>query len=198
MKKNILWMLTGLSFMRKFLLWFLAALLMTACGGCSAIDDKVDGDEVTDADSLVVGDQLPEFEVTMNDGSVVRTADLKGQPSVVVLFSVDCPDCRHELPEVQKLWDMSRQGELTGNGKPLPIVLIARKNLAEDIEPFWKFSEFTMPYSPQPDRKVYSLFAPRVIPRIYISDAQGIIRYMHLDMSMPSAETLAEEVGNTQ
>ena len=190
-------MLTGLSFMRKFLLWFLAALLMTACGGCSAIDDEIGGDEVIEADSLVVGDRLPEFEVTMNDGSVVRTADLLGQPSVVVLFSVDCPDCRHELPEVQKLWDRSRQGELTGNDKPLPIVLIARKNLAEDIEPFWQTAGLTMPYSPQPDRKVYSLFAPRVIPRIYISDAQGIIRYMHLDMSMPSAETLAEEVGNT-
>ena len=180
--------------MRKLLLWFLAALLMTACGGCSAIDDKVDGDEVMDADSLVVGDQLPEFEVTMNDGSVVRTADLKGQPSVVVLFSVDCPDCRHELPEVQKLWDRSRQGELTGNGKPLPIVLIARKNLAEDIEPFWKFAEFTMPYSPQPDRKVYSRFAPSRIPRIYISDAAGIIRSAYADTIMPTAETLVEDI----
>ena len=95
---------------------------------------------------------------------------------------------------VQRLWDMSRKGELTGNGQPLPIVLIARKNTAEDIEPFWQTAGLTMPYSPQPDRKVYSLFAPRVIPRIYISDAQGIIRYMHLDMSMPSAETLAEEI----
>ena len=180
--------------MRKFLLWFLAALLMTACGGCSAIDDKVDGDEVTDADSLVVGDQLPEFEVTMNDGSVVRTADLKGQPSVVVLFSVDCPDCRHELPEVQKLWDRSRKGELTGNGKPLPIVLIARKNTVEDIEPFWKFSEFTLPYSPQPDRKVYSRFAPSRIPRIYISDASATIRVAYADTGMPTAETLAEEI----
>jgi hypothetical protein len=147
-----------------------------------------------DADSLVVGDQLPEFEVTMNDGSVVRTADLQGQPSVVVLFSVDCPDCRHELPEVQKLWDMSRQGELTGNGKPLPIVLIARKNLAEDIEPFWKFSEFTMPYSPQPDRKVYSRFAPSRIPRIYISDASTTIRVAYADTGMPTAETLAEKI----
>jgi hypothetical protein len=180
--------------MRKLLLWFLAALLMTACGGCSAVDDKVDGDEVMDADSLVVGDQLPEFEVTMNDGSVVRTADLKGQPSVVVLFSVDCSDCRHELPEVQKLWDMSRQGELTGNGKPLPIVLIARKNLAEDIEPFWKFAEFTMPYSPQPDRKVYSRYAPSRIPRIYISDASTTIRVAYADTGMPTAETLAKEI----
>ena len=180
--------------MTKFNIWFLAALLMTACGGCSAIDDGADGDEVTDADSLVVGDQLPAFEVTMNDGSVVRTADLQGQPSVVVLFSVDCSDCRHQLPEVQKLWDRSRQGELTGDGKPLPIVLIARKNTVEDIEPFWKFAELTMPYSPQPDRKVYSRFAPSRIPRIYISDASTTIRVAYADTGMPTAETLAEVI----
>ena len=179
--------------MRNSLLWFLSALMMTACGGCS-FDSEAGSDEVIEADSLVVGDQLPEFEVTMNDGTVVRTKDLLGQPSVVVLFSVDCPDCRHQLPEVQKLWDMSRQGELTGDGKPLPIVLIARKNLAEDIEPFWKFSEFTMPYSPQPDRKVYSLFAPSRIPRIYISDASATIRVAYADTGMPTAETLAEEI----
>lgn len=39
-----------------------------------------------------------------------------------------------------------------------------------------------------------AILTTRVVPRIYISDAQGIIRYMHLDMSMPSAETLAEEI----
>ena len=187
-KKNLLTMLAAI------FICGLTVTTLTACGGCSAIDDEAGGDEVMDADSLVVGDQLPAFEVTMNDGSVVRTADLKGQPSVVVLFSVDCPDCRHELPEVQKLWDRSRQGELTGNGKPLPIVLIARKNTVEDIEPFWKFSEFTMPYSPQPDRKVYSRFAPSRIPRIYISDASTTIRVAYADTGMPTAETLAKEI----
>ena len=187
-KKNLLTMLAAI------FICGLTVTTLTACGGCSAIDDEADSDEVMDADSLVVGDQLPAFEVTMNDGSVVRTADLKGQPSVVVLFSVDCPDCRHELPEVQKLWDRSRQGELTGNGKPLPIVLIARKNTVEDIEPFWKFSEFTMPYSPQPDRKVYSRFAPSRIPRIYISDASTTIRVAYADTGMPTAETLAKEI----
>ena len=187
-KKNLLTMLAAI------FICGLTVTTLTTCGGCSAIGDEADGDEVMDADSLVVGDQLPEFGVTMNDGSVVRTADLQGQPSVVVLFSVDCPDCRHELPEVQKLWDRSRQGELTGNGKPLPIVLIARKNTVEDIEPFWKFSEFTMPYSPQPDRKVYSRFAPSRITHIYISDASATIRVAYADTGMPTAETLAEEI----
>lgn len=55
--------------MRKNLLWLMAALLMTACGGCSSDDQAGGSDEEIEADSLVVGDKLPEFEVTMNDGS---------------------------------------------------------------------------------------------------------------------------------
>ena len=78
------------------------ALTMTACGGCSAIDET-NGDEVIEADSLVVGDQLPEFEVTMNDGSVVRTADLLGQPSVVVLFLVASTSA---MPAPPSVWPM--------------------------------------------------------------------------------------------
>jgi hypothetical protein len=64
----------------------------------------------------------------------------------------------------------------------------------ENIKPFWQFAELTMPYSPQPDRRVYSLFAPRVIPRIYVSDAQGIIRHMYVDIGMPTAETIVENI----
>lgn len=179
--------------MNKHLLWLFALLMMTACGACSSDNQAGDGNEVIEADSLVVGDQLPEFEVTMNDGSVVRTADLLGQPSVVVLFSVDCMDCRHQLPQIQRLWDMNQKNSVI-QGQRIPIVLIARECTKEDIEPFWQFAELTMPYSPQPDRHVYSLFAPRVIPRIYISDAQGIIRYMHVDIGMPTAETIVNEI----
>lgn len=179
--------------MKKFILWLILALMATACGSWSS-GRKTGGNEEFVADSLVVGDRLPEFEVSMNDGSVVRTADLLGRPSVVVLFSVYCTDCRHELPEIQRLWDMSRQGELTGDGKALPIVLISRENTVEDITPFWEFGEYTMPYSPQPDRRIYSLFAPSRIPRIYISDPAGIIRFAHADDKLPSAESLTQEV----
>ena len=36
---------------------------------------------------------------------------------------------------------------------------------------FWEENHLTMPYSPQSDRTIYSLFALRTIPRIYLSDA---------------------------
>ena len=162
---------------RSFLTMFVLAVLS------SCISD--DSDKDSQGVNLVVGDFLPTFQVTMNDGSTIRTSDLLGGVSVVVLFSVDCGDCRMELPEVQRLWDLQLG---------VPIVLIARENTEEVIRSFWQQAQLTMSYSPQSDRKVYSLFASSRIPRIYISDAQGVIRFSHADDAMPTAEQLADEI----
>ena len=161
---------------RSFLTMFVLAVLS------SCISD--DSDKDSQGVNLVVGDSLPTFQVTMNDGSTIRTSDLLGGVSVVVLFSVDCGDCRMELPEVQRLWNQQLG---------VPIVLIARENTEEVIRSFWQQAQLTMSYSPQSDRKVYSLFASSRIPRIYISDAQGVIRFSHADDAMPTAEQLADE-----
>lgn len=162
---------------RSFLTLFVLAVLS------SCISD--DSDKDSQGVNLVVGDSLPTFQVTMNDGSTIRTSDLLGGVSVVVLFSVDCGDCRMELPEVQRLWNQQLG---------VPIVLIARENTEEVIRSFWQQAQLTMSYSPQSDRKVYSLFASSRIPRIYISDAQGVIRFSHADDAMPTAEQLADEI----
>ena len=51
-----------------------------------------------------------------------------------------------------------------------------------------------MLYSPQSDRTIYHLFATSRIPRIYISDSKGIIRYIHTDEVLPTCETLQAEL----
>ena len=143
---------------RSFLTMFVLAVLS------SCISD--DSDKDSQGVNLVVGDSLPTFQVTMNDGSTIRTSDLLGGVSVVVLFSVDCGDCRMELPEVQRLWNQQLG---------VPIVLIARENTEEVIRSFWQQAHSR-------------------IPRIYISDAQGVIRFSHADDAMPTAEQLADEI----
>ena len=162
---------------RSFLTLFVLAVLS------SCISD--DSDKESQGANLVVGDSLPTFQVTMNDGSTIRTSDLLGGVSVVVFFNVGCGDCRVELPEVQRLWDQQLG---------VPIVLIARENTEEAIQSFWQQAQLTMPYSPQSDRKVYSLFASSRIPRIYICDDQGVIRFSHADDAMPTAEQMADEI----
>ena len=168
MKRNI---------MRCFA-WGLILLCLT-CMSC-------DPDEMKGAD-LGVGDALPTFSVKMNDGTSVATSDLKGRLSVIVFFATTCPDCQKELPEVQCLWD-------SVDRTAIPVLLIARAQGQAEIERYWQSKSFSMTYSPQADRSIYNLFATSLIPRIYICDRNGIIRYIHTDDVLPTCETLLAEL----
>ncbi len=62
---------------------------------------------VTDSDpvnsGVAVGDSLPHFAVTLNNGHTLATDSLKGKISVITFFNTSCRDCRKELPEIDKL-----------------------------------------------------------------------------------------------
>ena len=55
---------------------------------------------------------------------------------------------------------------------------------------FWEEKGLNLPYSAQNDRDIYSLFASSRIPRIYISDENGIVRYIFTDDPVPSFSDL--------
>ena len=132
---------------------------------------------------LKVGDSLPDFEVVMNDGSLVTDDVLKQGVSVVMFFHTSCPDCQQVLPEMQKIY-----AEYAS--KDVLFAFISREELSQDIEVLWKEKGFEMPYSAQNDRAVYEKFAKTRIPRLYINEKGGIIRYIFTDDPNPSYDDL--------
>ncbi len=146
---------------------------------CSCINDDV-APAVTVIDR---GDALPRFDVTMNTGRRVKTEDLRGSSSVIVLFTVSCPDCRRFLPELQKFH--YRKPEI-------PVVLIAREDTEKSISEYWQQHSLTLEYSPQADRTVYNLFAKEGVPRVYVADATLTVTHLFDDSNAPSAEELAD------
>ena len=139
--------------------------------------------EKNEGADLKTGDVLPDFEVVMNDGSVVNDDYLNGSISAVMFFHTSCPDCQQTLPRMQTIYD-----EYTPKG--VKIVLISRDEGESDIMSYWSENDLNMPYSAQNDRKVYELFATSRIPRIYISDKNGIVRYIYTDDPTPSYDEL--------
>lgn len=131
---------------------------------------------------LKIGDMLPDFEITMNDRSVVTDDDLMEGLSVIMFFHTSCPDCQNALPAMQKIYD-----EYAPKG--VPFVLISREEVQQDVEFFWKREGLEMPFSAQETRDVYELFARTRIPRIYISK-DGIIRHIYTDDPVPSYDDL--------
>lgn len=128
------------------------------------------------ADIIREGDPVPEFSVLLNDGSAVTSNDLGRGETYLVFFNTSCPDCRRELPELQKQYD--------NYGNSVRFLLISREEAAPDIERFWQDNNLTMPYSAQNDRKIYNLFAKEYIPRLYcIKD--GIVEKVFCENRFP-------------
>ena len=131
---------------------------------------------------LKIGDMLPDFEITMNDWSVVTDDDLSKGISVIMFFHTSCPDCQKALPVMQKIYDEYIQ-------KGVSFVLISREEVKVDIEFYWKKEGLEMPFSAQETREVYELFARTRIPRIYMIE-DGIIRHIYTDDPVPSYDDL--------
>lgn len=131
-----------------------------------------------------VGDNLPSMQLTLNDGRTLSNADLQGRTVVLVFFSTLCDDCRRELPEVEALWQKVREDE------SIVLVAISRGEGSDKVAPFWQEMQLSMPYSAQPDRRIYELFANSIVPRIYVASPTGKVVASFDHNNMPSAQTL--------
>lgn len=174
--------ITAIPMTRSLLPLLFLAVTLTAC---------VTEDE-RPATSLEAGDRLPAFTVTLDDGSSVSNLDFADAIGVIALFNTSCGDCRMELPHLQSAYE-----ECLGTGLPVKFVCIAREESAASIAAYWESAALTMPYSPQADRSVYSLFATSGIPRVYItapSPGGATIEIAYTDTAPPSAVTLTSVI----
>lgn len=168
--------------------FLIIVLLLNAC--MSGTDDS---------EGINVGDKLPAFEVALtvvdsadwrntNERISVTNVQLVGKRNVIVFFSTTCPDCQKELPVVQQLYDMVK------SDSRYSLICISREEGRESVEEYWHEHNLTLPYSPQSDRRIYSLFATSLIPRIYITDTTSTITHIHTDNPLATLQELISEV----
>ena len=154
-----------------------------ACLMVSCIKEKQTGAD------LKVGDYLPDFKVVMNDGTTISDEMLEKEVSVVMFFHTSCPDCQQVLPQMQLIYDEYCSDDIR-------FAIISREQDSDEIEAFWNENWFTMPYSAQNDRKIYEKFAQTRIPRVYINEKGGKIRYIFTDNPNPTYDDLKSALEN--
>lgn len=161
----------------------LLCIVLAVFSSCITDDDDDRGDF-----ALVAGDALPQFSVEMSDGGVLNTQSFSGKVGVIVFFHTDCPDCQKELPVIQKVYDTYKEN---------PDVLlscISRSESGSEVQAYWEKHSFTLPFSAQNDDAVFSLFASHTIPRILITDKEGIIRAVYTDDPLATCQELAKDI----
>ena len=142
-----------------------AFVLLQAIVGCSLNDDE----EPTER--IKVGDRVPSFALTVDDGEHARTfstARLTGE-TVIVFFNTTCGDCQRELPRLNDYYLQHRSDE------GFQMVAISREEGAESVAAYWDANHLQIPYFAQTDRRIYNLFATSIIPRVYFCTAEGVV-----------------------
>ena len=74
----------------------LSLLLLVVAAGCITEKDEP-------VVSVGVGDAVPQFSVTLDDGSQFDYDIVRRHPCVIVFFDTSCPDCRAALPVIQSV-----------------------------------------------------------------------------------------------
>lgn len=117
----------------------------------------------------VVGQTVPEFEVTALTGAKLRMSELRGRPVVLVFWATWCPECVRDVPE----WLRIRE-EFGARG--VTILGLSDEDRAV-LKPFVVAQGVSYPVAslanqtlPDPFRTVETL------PMSFVIDAQGIIR----------------------
>lgn len=145
---------------------FLTALLLLSAVGCSLNDDEEEQTEL-----IKVGDRVPSFSLTVDNGEQVRTFSttrLTGE-TVIVFFNTTCPDCQRDLPLLNDYYLKHKDDE------GFQMVAISREEGDASVAAYWEANHLQIPYFAQTDRRIYNLFATSIIPRVYFCGADGIV-----------------------
>lgn len=147
-------------------------------------DDPIEEPKIGD---IQVGDGLPDFSVTLADGGVMNKKSLEGKISIVLLFTTNCKHCIALFPSIERLYTENKDND------NFAFVAIGRAQEEDVVNEFMK-NKYTFPYSPQKTRDVYNLFAPSIVPRVYISNSDCIVEQIFLDDPLPTYDEMKNKI----
>ena len=141
------------------------AILLSTILACDAQND--------DLYSLVkTGAKVPGFNVKTIDGKAVDIDKLKGKVVLINFFATWCSPCMEEMPNIEKLRVRFPDSDFV-------ILSIGREHKLAELQLFNQSKEFTFNIAADPERKIYELFAEKMIPRNYVIDKNGTICYQY-------------------
>lgn len=146
------------------------------CEGCIN-DDHQTSDQTT---LVKIGQTAPDFTVEMLDGSNITLSDLRGDVVLLTLFDPECPSCQKEMAVAQsQIIDRIA-------GKGIHYLPISRGYDRKTIEDYCRINGYTFPMGLDPDKSIYLRYATKFVPRSFVIDRKGVIRYLYVEYELDS------------
>lgn len=155
--------------MKKWIM--MAALFGCLFAGVSTVQaQEVTPDEV--GYIVKVGDEAPDFEMTLTDGQKVKLSSLRGKVVMLQFTASWCGVCRKEMPFIEKdIWLKHK------NNADFALIGIDRDEPLDKVLAFAKSTGVTYPLGLDPGADIFAKYALREsgITRNVLIDKEGKI-----------------------
>ncbi len=138
-----------------------------------------------------LSESVPEFEFEKTPGKTINITDLKGKMILITFFAIWCGPCRKELPSIQS--DIYNKFKRNQN---FEILIFGREHSWDEVTKFKEANKFSMPFYPDPDRKIYSRFAGQYIPRNFLISPEGKVLFSSIGFDEKDFTALKEIIDN--
>ena len=128
---------------------------------------------------LRIGSLLPPLTLSAIGQAAVRIPDsIKGKVVILHFWQVGCSSCRLEMPAMDELYVKYRR-------KGLEILAVNIGQRKEIVQAFAAELRVSYPILIDPDGKITKLYGVTDVPRTYVLDRSGVIRYRILGGATP-------------
>lgn len=124
-------------------------------------------------DVVSVGDEAPDFTVKTIKDKTLCLDELKGKYVLINFFATWCKPCMEEMPLIEKYIQQKF------DEKDLVVIAIGREHNINELELFNQQKKFSFNIAADPERNIYSMYAQKFIPRLYLVDKMGKLIYAH-------------------
>ena len=148
-------------------------------------------DDSVQTTRVKVGEAAPDFSCrTLSDDNFSLSGE-KGKIVLIHFFSTECGSCLAEMPFLEKVVFKRFAAR-----KDFRLIAIGRDQEAPELEKFRNENKLSFPIAPDPQGKVYNLYAEKNIPRTFLVGKDGKIRFICTGFSDSSIQEIDQAIIN--